>query len=322
MYKYLLSFLLVLVFKTTCQAQVNLVPNGGFEEYTLCPSFPNDLSPDVLEYVGWKSINNTADLYNSCSTSTYVSVPINIYGYQNSSSGNAYIGLAGLVSTSTNVREIASNTLQTTLNIGIKYFIRMKVSPTLGFGANLYINRIGMLLSTVSPSSVLPNFAHLKSNVVLTDTLSWTELFGSIVADSAYQYISLGVFYNDNSVITQTAYVSQSSIDHSYFYIDDVCISTDSAFCKNFTQQSPNNLQSKELNQLKIYPNPIVDNVLYFSEMLYNRRLQIINDKGEYVLITEKFSGTVLNLPEYLEEGIYNLIIDGFISKRIILYKK
>ncbi len=322
MYKYLLSFLTVLFFKTTSLAQVNLVPNGGFEEYTVCPSFPNDLSPDVLEYVGWKSTYNSVDFFSSCSTTTYVSIPSNIYGYQISSSGNCYIGLAGNANISNNLREIATSTLQSAMDVGIKYFLRMKVSPTLGFGANLFVNRIGMLLSTVSSNSVLPNFAHLKSNVVITDTLGWTELFGSIIADSAYQYISIGIFFNDNSIITQTVLASQSSNYYSYFYIDDVCVSVDSVFCKNFAQQSSNAINEVYLKQLRVYPNPIENNLIKFNEKLYNRKVTLVGFKGEIVFRIENYTGDELQLPKELEEGIYNLTIDGFISKRIILLKK
>lgn len=297
------------------------MPNGGFEEYTVCPSSENTGVPDFLMYAGWKSKLYTPDYFNSCTTNTSVSTPKNFTGYQVPSSGNGYIGLftyAGL-----NGRELAVAKLTQTLIVGVKYYLRMKVSPTLnniGDIFNTFSNNVGMYLSTIEPDSVLKNYANLKSNSIINDTLNWAELFTAFVSDSTYQYITLGNQYNNNNT---TILIDFSNTDNfGYTYIDDVCISTDSAFCKNFIQQGSNNIRNWELNQLKIYPNPIEDNVLYFSERLYERKISLVNDKGEIVLVIEKYSGSNLLLPEELQEGIYTLLIDGFISKRIILLQK
>ena len=327
MYKYLLSFLLVLVFKFTSIAQVNLVPNGGFEEYTVCPSSENPGVPDFLEYIGWKSKLYTPDYFNSCSTNTSVSTPKNFIGYQLPNSGDSYIGLFSYDYSSFNNidnRELATAKLTQTLVIGVKYYLRMKVAPTLnnyGDVINSFTDKTGFLLSTNETSVVLTNFAHLKADVILTDTLSWIELFTSIIADSNYCFITIGNLY-DNANTNVNINFSNNNNNWGYTYIDDVCISADSTFCKNFTQQSPNNVKIRDLNDLKIFPNPVTNNTLYFSETLFNRKMQLVNYNGEIIFAIEKHTGSSLQFPVNLNEGIYTLLIDGFISKRFILLAK
>ena len=46
-------------------------------------------------------------------------------------------------------------------------------------------------------SSIITNNPPVYSNTVSMDTLNWTRVFGSFVADSAYTHILLGNFFAD-----------------------------------------------------------------------------------------------------------------------------
>lgn len=97
-------------------------------------------------------------------------------------------------------------------------------------------NKIGVLFtndeyeSLSNPAPLPANFAHFYSNTIITDTLDWTIISGSFIADSAYKYIMIGNFFDNN----QTAYLTVLDSllgECSYYFIDDVCVSTDSLTC-------------------------------------------------------------------------------------------
>ena len=68
----------------------NLVPNGSFEEYTSCP----ELISSVF-LTGWTNLHTTsADYFNACNLNGVADVPLNQFGYQYASDGQAYVGLA------------------------------------------------------------------------------------------------------------------------------------------------------------------------------------------------------------------------------------
>ena len=73
-------------------AQQNLVPNGSFEDYTICPTSPSQ----VYVAIGWNDPTNaSSDYYNSCATlMSLVGIPTNQFGRQFAYDGNAYLGFA------------------------------------------------------------------------------------------------------------------------------------------------------------------------------------------------------------------------------------
>jgi len=103
------------------------------------------------------------------------------------------------------------------------------------------INKIGVLFTnvfygdtTVIPAPVMNNFAHVYTSVIITNTTSWTAISGSFVSNSAYQYILVGNFFDDAN--TDTTILS-GSVCASYYFIDDICVSTDSFTCVDITNE-------------------------------------------------------------------------------------
>jgi hypothetical protein len=253
----------------------NLVSNGSFEDMVACPTG----SGQIYFVPGWSSSKGSPDYYNSCANldTPYVGVPSNSLGFQNAASGDAYVGIICFAN-GVFAREIVTNSLTSPLDIGQEYFFNFKVTRGDGAAVGQSSNNLGIHLSTVIEENVsIENSSLYTSNTIVSDTMEWTTISGSFVADSSYQYMMIGNFYDD----INTSVVSDGPGPWAYYFIDDVCLSTDSLFCANFyTSTQENGFQE----QFSIYPNPATDfitiqnrsNVLFDLE-LYNSTGQLLH---------------------------------------------
>ena len=138
-----------------------------------------------------------------------------------------------------NDREHIGIQLTQPLVIGQKYFLSFYTVMTESYYSGTYFgmpsNNIGLRLSTVeyNPSSPAPidNFAHLNSSTVITDSVNWIRISGSVIADSAYKYVILGNFFDDTNTDTMQYSCGTCLNVQSYYLFDDVCVSTDSLLC-------------------------------------------------------------------------------------------
>ena len=232
----------------------NLVPNPSFEDTVACPSAPDELD----KALGWSSYSYSPDYMNDCSISAAVSVPYNWGGYQQAASGNAYAAFATYASFfPTDYREFIGGSLSAPLDIGEKYYVSFKICLSIFPSAtgNCASDKMGAMFSTIpysiSNPAPITNGPQMFSNSIITDTINWTRIFGSFIADSAYSYIIIGNFFND--INTDTLIMDGDSLCHvSYYFLDDVCVSTDSIYAATYTGVGEIN------NQLRfsIYPNP------------------------------------------------------------------
>lgn len=229
MRKYLLVSLGILV-GWAVKAQVNLVPNPSFEDYSDCPQFYPDLEGKCNS---WTSFRGTPDYINNCSTVCGFS---NNYGYQVARTGQAYAGLASFQVTTLNGREHVGVELLSPLEIGTIYYVSFYVSCGYTYlGENIATNMIGAKFTTYKygdPNMVtpLPNTCQLYTDNIISDTLNWVQVTGSITADSAYKYIIIGSFFDDSHIDT-IHFPYQVVPQSSYYYVDDVCVSTDPMLC-------------------------------------------------------------------------------------------
>ena len=205
-------------------AQGNLVFNPSFEIYDTCPT----AYAQIYRLNGWEASLNTPDYFNVCaSAASTVGVPNVYHGYQLPATGNAYCGFV-YYNMGGNYREVISSQLTTSLTIGQKYFISFKSSyaagPSLYGVAN---NKMGVKFSTVLYNSSSPppinNFAHVYSSVIITDTTNWIKTIGSFIADSSYQYINIGNFFDD----AHTDTIRLTGSGNNYYYLDDITVSTE-----------------------------------------------------------------------------------------------
>lgn len=206
----------------------NLVPNGSFEEYTECP----DYWADIPNVVGWVICGGSPDYFNACRDSIDFGVPLNAVAYQYPSHGSAYCGVATYAVQPSNPKEYLCTHLLEPMQVGAAYSVSFKVSPG-GFGNYFmgsvprYTSRgIGVLFTVHQPdlpSSAFDNSSPIFLDEVLIDTLNWTTVSGVLVADSAYDYLSIGNFFdNDHSAPLELDL--NGGLQGAYVVVDEVCV--------------------------------------------------------------------------------------------------
>jgi hypothetical protein len=262
----------------------NLVPNPSFEDTIRCPFSLGDY--DAAS--SWTSYANSSDYFNRCHTTvTSSGVPSNWYGFQQPNSGDAYYGMI-TYSGSGSYREILGANLITPLVIGQKYYASVSVCmANCGMSGGDGANKLGFLFTNINYNISNPvpinNFAHIYSDSIVTDTLNWIRLIGSFIADSSYTNFAFGNFYEDSNTDT----ITDCGVGVSYYYIDDLAISTDSTDAYNYiyTGIEENSFE----DQINIYPNPANNHINITKEndiddlsiTIYNTIGQILYSEQE-----------------------------------------
>ncbi len=281
---FLLLFTVYCSLFTFLKAQ-NLVLNPSFEDHISCPDdymmLPNN----------WHTCSGTPDYFNACDDTLVLNsfgVPSNGFGYQYAFDGNAYCGFYSLSFTDTNYKEYLGCRLLNPLIIGQKYYVSFHVIRANGVGVKMATNNIGLLFSTISyqdnnPNSIwgIPtnNFANIVDTNIITDSHNWTNIKGSIIADSAYQYIQIGIFF-DVAHIDTLLYGNPIWLNQvAYYFLDEVCVSTDSLTCNPIDAIKEINLKEELIN---IYPNPTTNDIAIESFPL-QAIIEITNIQGQLV---------------------------------------
>lgn len=301
-------------------AQINFVPNPSFEQDTACPS---NLA-QLYKLKNWFKTNGTPDYFNKCYNGAfnYASIPNNSLGYQNISV-NCYSYIGGLSYWPYNVNtETAATKLTDSLIIGKKYYFSCKIS--LANSSKHATNNFGALFTHYLPPtysvSVPNNFSQIKFNQISTDTLNWTKLFKSFVADSNYKYISIGNFYDSTN--TSKIIVNSTGSAGAYYYIDDVCISDDSTFTYNYIYNC-SGLNVSEISlfsKVKFSPNP-ANTVIEVSTYEKGCYLTIYDSSGREIFNSDLLTEIQQVNISGINNGFYTIkIFDR--SKKIITSQK
>ncbi len=297
----LLFFFFLLRLSITAQ---NLVPNPDFENHVSCDtgSHPIEFTPP------WRSCRGSGYYFNSCipNCSYCSSVPYNWAGSQNAFSGNGYAGLytiaAGQVGTSSG--ELIGAPLVSSLVIGNRYFMSCYISRANSRGGRGASNNFGFKFSTVSFDAnnwmTIDNFSHYHDSSIVIDSLGWTRISGSFIADSAYSFLALGNFYDPYLTDTADIYpLSGLTGNCAYYYIDYVCVTEDSSLCHIFTQI--NSYINK--SEFQISPNPFTERI-YIKTDIEEYTIKIY-DLSMRVVLQQKFKNETVLLTGFLDEGIY-----------------
>ena len=141
-----------------------------------------------------------------------------------------------------------------------QYFVSFKIvfvnNPTYyGVASNILGVKFSTIQYTTSSPPAINNFAHVYSTSIIIDTLNWTRIRGSFISDSTYQYINIGNFFDDAH--TDSMHVTDSG--NEYYYIDDICVSTDSNTCYS---SSIEGIPEISLQELIAYPNPVDESIV------------------------------------------------------------
>jgi hypothetical protein len=244
------------------------VPNPSFEEYDTC-RVVNDVYYPATGPLHWFSAAGTPDHFMSCLPyATFNSAPFNFVAFQFPQEGACYAGVATYRAVPPDIREYFMVELVEPLVVGQEYHASFYAG--VGWGgypvnpaAWIYTGGIGILFTMQprqwvlnDPYPVPLNFAHVYSIAMITDTVGWTLVSGSFVADSAYQYLMMGNhFDNANTDTTSIAY-DPIGAQIGYLLIDNVCVSVDPEGC-------PMVVGSEEhvSDVPRLYPNPAWDQV-------------------------------------------------------------
>ncbi len=305
--KILLSFSLLLICGN-CIGQ-NLVPNPSFEDTIACPTGVSIPTLDFTTYArGWSTALNTPDYYNSCSPNQN-SVPNNTAGHFPAATGNAYCGMfvcwPGTLSPP-EYHEMIDAQLLSPLIIGQKYFVSVKAlcSAQSSSPWRKACNKLGVLFSTVPYSFSTPvgfhNFSHIYADSIIKDTINWTLINGSFIADSSYSYIILGNFFDEfhTNVLN---YGLSSNLAGAYYFFDDICVSKDSLTCNPFTE-GLNYLTYVE--EIILSPNPFQDKINITSN-LNEVIIVTFYDVTARKLFSSSFTNSTTLQTEQLSKGIY-----------------
>lgn len=328
----LFKILFILQF-AVCNLQLataqNLISNQSFEDTLGCPT----AFSMIYVATGWSSAKGTPDYFHACDSNMaspfgpdtgQVAVPQNALGYQNAATGNAYAGFFIHPSyLSQNEREWIKRMLNTPLTIGSKYYISFKVS--LADSVTCASNNIGVLFSTVSLyysiQAPLNNFTHFNNTMIIEDTTNWTTVQGSFIADSSYNYMMIGNFY-DLSLTDSIFYPDRppmhdwdSSICYAYYYIDDISVVADTT-----TDILEDILQYK----IVIFPNPTNDKIIIELENTSEANIIIYNSLGQPVFQQSILGKDItIDLSSY-PDGMYLIQAqqnNKFFNKKITLIK-
>ncbi|HMN06704.1 MAG TPA: T9SS type A sorting domain-containing protein [Flavobacteriales bacterium] len=246
----------------TAHAQ-NLVPNPGFEETDSC-TFGLGLG----ELYDWYSANGTPDHLQSCQPyGTANGLPLNLFTFQQPFEGGSCVGVFTYYQNgSDEQREWIMAPLLEPLVPGQTYYCSFRANA--GFGGNaqypqiwLANDKVGMLFTTQDrpwnwgdPEPPRPNFAHVLHTGVLADTVGWTLVSGSFVADSAYQYVMIGQFFS-NALTDTLHFAPPGSVfpwyPRAYTLIDALCASLDPGGC-----ELAHTVDEQQAPLVVLYPNP------------------------------------------------------------------
>ena len=311
-----LSLLFAAVLGSAAQAQ-NLVPNGSFEEYTICP----DYFGQAAFCTGWINLyTQSADYFNACHTNNVVGVPLNQFGYQWPADGVAYMGMGTYAFGQPEYREMAGIQLSQPLQVGVPVCLSFRTAvggfgTSVGNSAGYTCKGIGMKFFTEFPTEQYiydyPNSAAIHLNEIPTDTAIWYLVEGTYVADSAYQFVVVGNFFADS--LNQPTIQDQIGInatDVAYAFVDDLRVSFALTYCAGHI-----GFDSAEMRRVVVYPNPVASQL----------HLVLPTGVGSVTLSIHDIAGRKLGKHQggspsheqrldvsYLPEGVYVLhVTDG-----------
>jgi hypothetical protein len=268
--KSIFTFFCFLLLAFQSFGQINLVPNPSFEDTVSCPFYFNQIDRSQQ----WSSYRGSPDYYNLCS-SDYVGIPYNDAGFQFPKSGNAYAGFYSYAKFALNDREGLGIQLIQPLQIGVKYYVSFYLALAVGENQhnNIASNKIGIKFysqpySVFNPAPI-DNFSQIVTDSIVSDSVHWTQIKGSFISDSIYSHLCISNFFVD-SLTTTLSYDSLAAF--SYYYIDDLVVSTDSTLA--YVPQ----IGSIE-DDVNIYYNPSDQNILIKG---YNmKQYSIYNSLGK-----------------------------------------
>lgn len=231
MYKTFIHIILLLIIGSTSSKAQNLIYNGDFEIYDTCPISPSGPGNLQIDHcTGWTAPRKlgTSDYFNVCNNSIngFVGVPNNTFAYQPAFNGNGYCGIITWdIDFGFDYREYIQTNLLQPLTAGNEYQIIFYVSNE---GFNYSLEKIGALFTSndfngnnFNPIVVPPQV--FNQNGAITDSLGWTKIEGSFIANGGEEFLTIG-YFEDSLTVTDTLSPQNTPFFSlsSYYFIDGI----------------------------------------------------------------------------------------------------
>lgn len=315
------SFLFLFFCFFAAQPQ-NLIPDWSAEEVYQCP---DQLGFVELFLNDWTSLRGSPDYFHSCCELPQLCWN-NSLGYQEPRTGEGYIGAVTYFGNLPSTREYFGISLSEPMEVGESYFVSFYVSMGYSYiplgDSKWSCNNIGFLLMTANyldsyEQGVIPNFSHYQLDTLHSDTTSWVKVSTNIVADSAYNIIAFGNFYDDANTLVEAPFDEKPIYGFAYYYFDDFCVSKDSSLCNDVLTLHENTFPS-----VNLYPNP-TNGILNFQSSAVVLDVHVRDITGQLVDVFGEFQSHKgeLNLSN-ISKGVYLIIIEtqnGVRTKRVLV---
>lgn len=232
------SFLAVLVFFFVGQSQAqNLVVDGSFEsgDEVFCGimgayDFGNNLNDWTSPTQGTPQLfftNVNSDCWNAQPTSTYPG-PIGIKGSQMPLDGESMAGIYAYTIPDFNQRHYIQSPLSSPLIPGQAYKIGFYASLAdfIEFGSNglgAHLSEGGM---SANSDGVLAATPQVVSEEVLSDYIRWILISDTLIADAAYDHITIGNFQTDAETVLAPNASGTGAVGTygAFYFIDGVYV--------------------------------------------------------------------------------------------------
>ena len=233
--------LLFIALKLQASAQVNYVLNPSFEQYSKCPynsdqiTFANYWSP--IDTIGhppldsFGSPNCTPEYCNKCATNSSFGAPYGgaYFHYPRAGNGMAQVQMFFDENfTISYKRDYLQGRLSKPLITGKSYCVSFFVA--LEQASTYAVNHIGAYLDDgeidTTQTCGLPQTTHIpqvQSLNVINDTLNWTKIEGSFIANGTEKFITIGNFY-DKANTTYVPSISHGNGGVTWYLVDDVSV--------------------------------------------------------------------------------------------------
>ena len=237
--------ILLYLLTNTLFAQINLVPNGDFENFSVLP-----INVGEVNYcIGWNNVNGI--YYPNCAgygSADYINTPgssllISAFGANTPFSGNCQIGLCTYSISDSTFREYISTKLTYQLTNEHHYSISFYLSNGNGnpTGQCRYgTNNFGICFSKnplhQTTSEVINVIPQIEIDTIIYFYNCWHHFSFIYTADSTYKYITIGNFKDDAHTLIHN-YGNSLSLG-AYYFIDKIeviplfDILGDSVICK------------------------------------------------------------------------------------------
>jgi len=292
-----LQIILVLIISNS-YAQ-NLVPNGGFELYSGCPTAPGIGQFDSTLY--W--INpapyppgGSPEYFNQCAPG-FLNVPNTYWGYQPAFSGDAFCGLTLWYGDVPEFREYIEAPLLNTLTPNTCYYFEMFINSANSM--NFVSDDIQVYFSDTAVTDithwfVLPFVPQLSNQSLnFPDSANWTLVSGTYTATGSENFLIIGNFKDDLNTTKLFVSFNDPAGDAAFVNIDNVLLTP----CTGIND-------SGLVPVVRVFPNP-VSKIFHVTLNTGEVADLLLYDMASRLVLKRRISGYDAIDIENFQDGIY-----------------